>query len=160
VNKKKIAIYSGTFDPITNGHLDIIKRALNVFDELIIAIATSSAKKPMFSSEQRVTLVQLATKDLDNIIVKQFDTLLVDFAKQNNVTHIVRGLRAVSDFEYELQMSYANNSLDDTIDTIYFMPTLQNAFISSSIVRELIKFKGNYNHLIPNQITQEIKQCI
>ncbi len=160
MNKKKIAIYSGTFDPITNGHLDIIKRALNVFDELIIAIATSSAKKPMFSSEQRVTLVQLATKDLDNIIVKQFDTLLVDFAKQNNVTHIVRGLRAVSDFEYELQMSYANNSLDDTIDTIYFMPTLQNAFISSSIVRELIKFKGNYNHLIPNQITQEIKQCI
>ena len=160
MKKKKIAIYSGTFDPITNGHLDIIKRALSVFDELIIAIATSSAKKPMFTSEQRVSFVKLATKDLDNVVVKPFDTLLVDFAKQNDVTHIVRGLRAVSDFEYELQMSYANNSLDDTIDTIYFMPTLQNAFISSSIVRELIKFDGNYSHLIPNQITQEIKQCI
>jgi len=160
LKKKKIAIYSGTFDPITNGHLDIIKRALSVFDELIIAIATSSAKKPMFTSEQRVSFVKLATKDLDNVVVKPFDTLLVDFAKQNDVTHIVRGLRAVSDFEYELQMSYANNSLDDTIDTIYFMPTLQNAFISSSIVRELIKFDGNYSHLIPNQITQEIKQCI
>ena len=157
---KKRAIYSGTFDPITNGHLDIIKRALKVFDEVIIAIASSTSKKPMFSIESRVKLVKLATKELDSVEVKPFTNLLVDFAKQNNTTHIIRGLRAVSDFEYELQMGYANASLDDTIDTMYFMPTLQNAFVSSSIVRELIRFDGNYQHLIPTQIKQEIIKCI
>ena len=156
----KKAIYSGTFDPITNGHVDIIKRALNVFDEVIIGVASSNTKKPMFTLEQRVQLIKSATKDLKAIEVKPFDTLLVEFAKQNNVSSIVRGLRAVSDFEYELQMGYANNSLDDSIDTIYFMPSLQNAFVSSSIVRELIRFDGNYSHLIPTNIIKEIKQCI
>ena len=156
----KKAIYSGTFDPITNGHIDIIKRALNVFDEVIIGVASSNTKKPMFTLEQRVQLIKSATKDLKGVEVKPFDTLLVEFAKQNNVSSIVRGLRAVSDFEYELQMGYANNSLDDSIDTMYFMPSLQNAFVSSSIVRELIRFNGNYNHLIPTNIIKEIKQCI
>lgn len=158
--KIKRAIYSGTFDPITNGHIDIIKRALNVFDEVIVAVANSSSKKPMFSIGQRVNLVNLATKELDGVTAIPFSCLLVDFAKQNNITNIVRGLRAVSDFEYELQMGYANSSLDKEIDTMYFMPTLQNAFISSSIVRELIKFNGNYIHLIPTQINKEIKKCI
>ena len=156
----KKAIYSGTFDPITNGHVDIIKRALNVFDEVIIGVASSNTKKPMFTLEQRVQLIKSATKDLKGLEVKPFDTLLVEFAKQNNVSSIVRGLRAVSDFEYELQMGYANNSLDDSIDTMYFMPSLQNAFVSSSIVRELIRFDGNYSHLIPTNIIKEIKQCI
>ncbi|HIP13565.1 MAG TPA: pantetheine-phosphate adenylyltransferase [Arcobacter sp.] len=156
----KRAIYSGTFDPITNGHIDIIKRALNVFDEVIIGVASSNTKKPMFTLEQRVQLIKSATKDLKGVDVKPFDTLLVKFAKQNNILSIVRGLRAVSDFEFELQMGYANNSLDDSIDTIYFMPSLQNAFVSSSIVRELIRFDGNYNHLIPTNIKEEIKQCI
>ena len=156
----KRAIYSGTFDPITNGHLDIIKRALNVFDEVIIAIADSSSKKPMFSIEQRVKLVKKATKNMDGVKVKSFTNLLVDFAKENNVSSIVRGLRAVSDFEYELQMGYANSSLDKTIDTVYFMPTLENAFVSSSIVRELIKFDGKYDHLIPIKIKKEIIKCI
>jgi len=156
----KKAIYSGTFDPITNGHVDIIKRALNVFDEVIIGVASSNTKKPMFTLEQRVQLIKSATKDLKGVEVKPFDTLLVEFAKQNNVSSIVRGLRAVSDFEYELQMGYANNSLDDSIDTMYFMPSLQNAFVSSSIVRELIRFDGNYSHLIPTNIIKEIKQCI
>lgn len=160
LKKTRKAIYSGTFDPITNGHLDIIKRALNVFDEVIVAIGDSKIKKPMFTIEQRVKLVQKATKKLKAIQVKPFDNLLVDFAKENKVTNIVRGLRSGSDFEYELQMGYANASLDNTIETIYFMPTLQNAFVSSSIVRELIRFNGDYTHLVPKNIQQEIKKCI
>jgi pantetheine-phosphate adenylyltransferase len=155
-SNKKRAIYSGTFDPITNGHIDIIKRALSVFDEVVIAVATSSAKNPMFTSEQRVDLIQKATKDLDGIIIKSFNNLLVDFAKEEQITNIIRGLRAVSDFEYELQMGYANSSLDKNIETIYFMPSLENAFISSSIIRELIKFNGDFSHLVPLEIIDDL----
>ncbi len=158
VNKlSKKAIYSGTFDPITNGHIDIIKRALSVFDEVVIAIAHSDAKKPMFNIDKRVKLVKLATQNLSGVIVKPFNTLLVDFAKEQGVTNIIRGLRAVSDFEYELQMGYANSSLDKNLETMYFMPTLENAFVSSSIVRELIRFDGNFSHLVPKNILMELK---
>ena len=156
---KRKAIYSGTFDPITNGHIDIIKRALKVFDEVIVAIAQSSSKKPMFDINKRVDLVNIATKDL-NVTTKSFDTLLVDFAKEQQVDTIVRGLRAVSDFEFELQMGYANNSLDKEIDTMYFMPTLRNAFVSSSVVREILRFDGKVDHLVPKEILKEIEQCI
>ncbi len=156
MNKKR-AIYSGTFDPITNGHMDIIKRALKVFDEVVIAVANSDAKKPMFSCTKRVELINKALKDIDGVIAKPFNTLLVDFAKEQNITNIVRGLRAVSDFEFELQMGYANSSLDKEIDTMYFMPTLENAFVSSSIVRELIKFDGNFSNLVPNEILEDLK---
>jgi len=147
----KRAIYSGTFDPVTNGHIDIIKRALKVFDEVVVAVATSTSKKPMFSLDKRVELIQIATKEL-NVVTKPFDTLLVDFAKKEGINNIIRGLRAVSDFEYELQMGYANSSLNSDIETLYFMPSLKNAFVSSSIVRELIKFNGDFSHLVPNQI--------
>jgi len=158
---KKRAIYSGTFDPITNGHLDNIKKALNIFDELTIAVATSNSKQPMFDLEKRVELIKLATKEFNNITVKPFSTLLVDFAKQENIATIIRGLRAISDFEYELQMGYANKSLNNNIETIYFMPSLNNAFVSSSVVRELIKFDGDYTHLVPKQIiNQKGKICI
>jgi len=159
MNHKK-AIYSGTFDPITNGHMDIIKRGLKVFDEIIIAVALNERKKPMFDLDKRIKLVEEATNQLDGIRVVPFDNLLVDFAKKENITNIIRGLRAISDFEYELQMGYANNSLDENLETIYFMPTLKNAFVSSSIVRELITYDGDYSHLIPTNIIKEIKQCI
>lgn len=156
---KRRAIYSGTFDPITNGHMDIIKRALKVFDEVIVAVAVSSSKKPMFDIDTRVKLINKATKEL-SVEAIAFDTLLVNFAKEQNIKTIVRGLRAVSDFEYELQMGYANNSLDNELDTMYFMPKLQNAFVSSSIVRELFKFDGCASHLVPEEILEDLKEYL
>lgn len=155
---KRRAIYSGTFDPITNGHIDIIKRALQVFDEVIVAVANSNAKNPMFDTDTRVRLVEKATVGM-NVKAKSFNTLLVDFAKSEDINIIIRGLRAVSDFEYELQMGYANNSLDKNIDTMYFMPTLQNAFVSSSVVREVLRFQGCVSHLVPSEILEDL-QCI
>ncbi|MCD4756840.1 MAG: pantetheine-phosphate adenylyltransferase [Arcobacteraceae bacterium] len=152
------AIYSGTFDPITNGHMDILKRGLKVYDEIIIAVATSSSKRPMFNLNSRVKLIQEAIKDLDGLTVESFDTLIVDFAKKKNVYNIIRGLRTNTDFEYELQMSYANSSLDKDIDTVFLMPALKNAFVSSSIVRELIRFNGDYSHLVPTNIQDQIKE--
>jgi pantetheine-phosphate adenylyltransferase len=157
INMKR-AIYSGTFDPITNGHIDILKRGLKIFDEIIIAVGINASKKTMFDTMTRIELIKDATKDLRGISVMSFDNLLVDFAKEQGVNNIIRGLRAVSDFEYELQMGYANNSLDENLETIYLMPTLHNAFVSSSIVRELIKHNGKISHLVPNQIINKLKQ--
>ena len=152
----KKAIYPGTFDPITNGHLDIIKRASNMFDEIVVAVANNKAKKSMFDLDTRLKMVQIATKNLKNVTAKPFNSLLVDFAKKENSKIIIRGLRAVSDFEYELQMSYANQSLDSEIDTIFLMPTLNNAFISSSIVRNILSYKGDITHLVPQEILDKI----
>ena len=154
----KKAIYSGTFDPITNGHMDILIRALKVYDEVILGVATSAAKKPMFNIQSRLNIIQEATKEIEGVSAKAFDSLVVDFAKEENVYSIIRGLRTTTDFEYELQMSYANHSLDKNIDTIFLMPALENAFVSSSIVRELIRFKGDFSHLVPHQIIDLIKE--
>lgn len=156
--KIKRAIYSGTFDPITNGHMDILKRGLKIYDEIIVAVATSHSKKPMFNLNSRVKLIQEATNELNGISVEPFDTLLVEFARKHNVYNIIRGLRTNTDFEYELQMSYANSSIDKDIDTVFLMPALQNAFVSSSIVRELIRFNGDYSHLVPINILDLIKE--
>jgi len=152
---KKIALYPGTFDPITNGHFDVIERALGLFDELIIAVAVSHDKQPMFSLDERIEMIKKSTQHLKNIRVVGFNNLTVDLAKQNNATVLIRGLRAVSDFEYELQLGYLNNSLDNTIETVYLMPRLKHAFISSSIVRNLLKFNGKTEHLLPKEV-QEI----
>ena len=152
INSYRKAIYSGTFDPITNGHLDIIKRAANIFDEVVIAVAKSELKKPMFSHEQRVEFAKAATQDIQGVTVLGFDTLLVDLAVDLKINTIIRGLRAVSDFEFELQMGYANSSINKKIETLYLMPTLENAFVSSTIVREIIRFNGKFHHLIPEKV--------
>ncbi|AGR77274.1 pantetheine-phosphate adenylyltransferase [Aliarcobacter butzleri] len=154
IGSYKKAIYSGTFDPITNGHLDIIKRATNIFDEVVIAVAKSELKKPMFSHEQRVAFVEAATSDLEGVKVLGFDTLLVDLAASLEINTIIRGLRAVSDFEFELQMGYANSSINKKLETLYLMPTLENAFVSSTIVREIIRFNGKFEHLVPARVVQ------
>lgn len=151
-------IYPGTFDPITNGHVDVIERALKVFDEVIVAIALNESKTPYFSLEKRINLAQNALSNLKGVRVVGFDNLLVDFAKEQGVNTIVRGLRAVSDFEYELQMGYANASQWNDLETIYFMPSLKNAFISSSIVRSILKHGGDISKLVPNSILRSIKE--
>ena len=152
MSSRKIALYPGTFDPITNGHFDIIQRALELFDEVIIAVAISEDKKPMFTLKQRIDMTQKAIAHLDNVSVVGFNNLTVELAKAHNAKILIRGLRAVSDFEYELQLGYLNNSLDDTIETVYLMPKLQHAFISSSIVRNLLKFNSKTSHLLPKEV--------
>ncbi len=149
---KRIVLYPGTFDPITNGHLDIINRANAIFDGVIIAIAKSSEKRPMFDLETRAKMVKKTTRGFKDIEVVTFDTLLVDLAKKHKSSIIIRGLRAVSDFEYELQMSYANSSLSPEIETVFLMPSLQNAFISSSVVRAILKHNGDASHLVSKEI--------
>ncbi|MDD2653311.1 MAG: pantetheine-phosphate adenylyltransferase [Sulfurimonas sp.] len=159
---KKTALYPGTFDPITNGHFDIIERALNLFDEVIVAVAISTDKKPMFTLAERIEMVQEAVGGLANVKVVGFDNLTVDLARAYDAKVLIRGLRAVSDFEYELQLGYLNNSLDGTIETVYLMPKLQHAFISSSIVRNLLKFNAKTEHLVPKEvqkIIREMKSC-
>jgi len=152
----KIALYPGTFDPITNGHFDIIERALGLFDEVIVAVAISDDKKPMFSLDERIQMTKEAVKHLKNVRVVGFDNLTVELAKTHNANILIRGLRAVSDFEYELQMGYLNNSLDENVETVYLMPKLDHAFISSSIVRGLLKFNAQTSHLLPKEVQKII----
>jgi len=154
--ERKIALYPGTFDPVTNGHFDIIERALGLFDELIVAVAISQDKKPMFTLDERIKMTQEAVAHLKNVRVIGFDNLTVELAKKHNASILIRGLRAVSDFEYELQLGYLNNSLDDTIETVYLMPKLKHAFVSSSIVRNLLKFNAKTEHLLPKPVQKII----
>ena len=153
----KRAIYPGTFDPITNGHVDIIQRASIMFDGIVVAVADNPTKRPMFSLDKRIAMVKKSTKCFSNIKVIGFNSLLVDLSDELDANIVVRGIRAVSDFEYELQMGYANSSLKKKLETIFLMPSLEYAFISSSIVRELIKFNGDFSHLVPNIILKELK---
>lgn len=160
---RRIAIYPGTFDPITNGHMDVIKRAKKLFDKVLVAVAVSEDKRPMFNIETRVAMVQAAIKDIDGVEVEPFDGLLVSFSQEKNINVMIRGLRAVSDFEYELQMGYANSSLWKELETVYLMPSLEHAFISSSVVRSIFKHGGEVNHLIPHVIKPYLKkpsQCM
>ncbi|MGP1484826.1 MAG: pantetheine-phosphate adenylyltransferase [Campylobacter sp.] len=154
----KACIYPGTFDPITNGHIDVIKRATKIFDKVVVAVAKSESKKPHFSIEKRVKMAKIATKNLESVSVVGFSNLLVEFAKQNSINTVIRGLRAVSDFEYELQIGYANATLWDELETIYLMPSLKNAFISSSIVRSVLAHDGDITKLVPSEILQMIKE--
>ena len=150
-------IYPGTFDPITNGHMDVIKRAKKVFDEIIVAVAKNDNKTPYFSLEERIEFAKIATAGISGISVMGFNSLLVDFAKSQGTNIVVRGLRAVSDFEYEFQMGYANATLMNDFETIYFMPQLQNAFISSSIVRSILAHNGDVSKLVPSVILEHLK---
>ncbi|MDR2034732.1 MAG: pantetheine-phosphate adenylyltransferase [Helicobacteraceae bacterium] len=154
----KHAIYPGSFDPITNGHLDVVNRAASIFDEVVVAVSRSADKNPTFSLEDRLEMVKLAVSGVKNARVLPFETLLVRFAKELNVRILVRGLRAVSDFEYELQMGYANESLDPEIETIYLMPTLKYAFISASAVRSILRHEGRINHLVPINVAEYIEK--
>lgn len=157
----KIAIYPGTFDPITNGHLDLIKRALQFFDKIIVAIGENPAKKPLFTVEERLELAREAIKELnlsDRVEVEYFNCLLVEFAKKKGACVIIRGLRAVSDFEYEMQLALMNRKLSNSIDTIFLMPSLRYIFLSSSIIKEAAKFGGNVDDLVPKIVAKKLKE--
>ncbi len=152
----KRAIYPGTFDPITNGHIDIITRAAEMFDEVVVAVAKNKAKGPMFTIDERVAMVKKATKSISNVKVISFHSLLVNLSDELDANIIIRGIRAVSDFEYEFQMGYANASLKKELETIFLMPRLEYAFISSSIVRSILPFGGKIEHLVPHCILPDI----
>jgi len=154
----KRAIYPGTFDPITVGHLDIMKRACSMFDEITIAVAKSASKKPMFTLEQRIAMLEAATKDFPRLKVVGFDGLLVDLSDKLDANIIIRGLRAVSDFEYELQMGYANSSLKKELETIFLMPSLEYGYVSSSVVRSILPFEGKVDHLLHPTVLKMIKE--
>ncbi len=151
-------LYPGTFDPITNGHLDVIKRALRLFDGVVVAIATNESKSPFFSISKRKKLATIATKGLAGVEVVVFDNLLVDLARSLGINTVVRGLRAVSDFEYELQLNYSNNALWRDFESIFLMPSLENAFISSSIVRSIAQHGGDVSGLVPREIVPFVKE--
>jgi len=157
IEKKRRAIYPGTFDPLTNGHLDIIERSAKIFDELVVAIGDNPDKNPLFSVTERATMIKKATSHLPNITIVKFNSLLVELSSELNSNIIIRGIRTATDFEYESQMTYANNSLKKELETIYLMPSLEYSFVSSSLVRTLLKFDGKIEHLVPKTILEDIE---
>jgi pantetheine-phosphate adenylyltransferase len=156
----KIAIYPGTFDPVTNGHLDIIERASHLFDRIIVTVAVNASKTPMFTTEERKEMIQFAVKEkkLHNVSVDSFDGLIVDFARKKKASVLIRGLRAVSDFEYEFQMALMNRKQAPTITTVFLMPHERYTYLNSSIVREVARLKGNVKDLVPVSVQKKLKQ--
>ena len=156
MRQNRVAIYPGTFDPVTNGHLDIIRRALDIFDKLIVSVALNPRKNPLFSIEQRVELIQQGLEGLKHVEILPFDNLLTDFAQANNATVIIKGLRAVSDFEYELQMGLMNRNLDEAIETLFMIPSQEYSFLSSSFVKEIAKHGGDVHQLVPKTVAKRL----
>ncbi len=150
------AIYPGTFDPITDGHLDLIIRASKLFSQVVVAIATNPGKAPLFSLEDRIAMVEDVTAHLSNIVIIGFSNLLVDCAKENNVDVVLRGLRAVSDFEYEFQMAGMNRRLSPELETMFLTPAEQYEFISSSMIREIAKLKGDVSSFVPKCVEERL----
>lgn len=153
----KAAIYPGSFDPVTYGHLDIIRRAADIFDELTISVLNNVKKTPLFSVEERVKILEEATKDIPNVKIESFSGLLVDYAKQKDVHVIVRGLRAITDFEYELQNAQTNRLLSkEELDTMFFTTSLEYAYLSSTTVREIASFGGDISGCVPDFVAKRI----
>ncbi len=151
-----IAIYPGTFDPVTNGHLDLIARASKLYEQIIVAVAVNKGKKPLFSLEERVGLAQAVTQEFANVRVIGFDNLLVDCAKQHGADVILRGLRAVSDFEYEFQLAGMNRRLAPELETVFLTPAEQYEFISSSMIREIAQLNGDVSSFVPQLVRQRL----
>jgi len=154
----KIAIYPGTFDPVTNCHIDILERALKLFDKVIITIARNTAKNPLFTEEERITLLRQVTKHFKNVEVDSFEGLLVEYVEKRGAISVVRGLRAMTDFEYELQMALMNRKLDETMETIFLMPNEKYTYLSSNFVREIARLGGDVSKFVPPVVLKALRQ--
>ena len=152
------AIYPGSFDPVTYGHLDIIRRSAGMVDELTVGVLNNKAKTPLFSVEERVKMLKEVTKDLDNIRIVPFDGLLVEFASRMNAGLVIRGLRAITDFEYELQMSQTNQKLDPNIETMFLTTSIEYSYLSSTTVREIAAFGGDLTQFVPEAVALELEK--
>jgi pantetheine-phosphate adenylyltransferase len=154
----KVAVYPGSFDPITNGHLDVIQRAAAIFDQVIISVANNPEKHPMFTTKQRIDLATTAVKHLPNVVVDQFQGLLVEYCRRKGATVVVRGVRAVSDFEFEFQMALVNRKLEPRVETIFLMPKDEYTFISSRLVKEIAGLGANVNDFVPTVVQEALQR--
>ncbi len=152
----KSAIYPGSFDPVTLGHLDIIKRSASLCDTLIVGVLNNSTKTPLFSVEERVNMLKEVTKDIPNVKVMSFSGLLVDFARQQGVRAIIRGLRAVTDFEYELALSQTNHAINPDVDTIFLTTSIEFSYLSSSMVKEIAMYGGDFSKFVPEPVIHKM----
>jgi pantetheine-phosphate adenylyltransferase len=153
-----VAVYPGTFDPITNGHLDLIERSLRMFDKLTVAIFDNPMKGPLFDVVERRRLVEEATRGMGNIEIETFNTLLVFYARQCKANVIVRGIRAIADFEYEFQMTLMNRRLDDEIETVFLMPREEYSFVASRLIKEVVSYGGNVEQLVPPPVMVALRE--
>lgn len=158
--KKVIAIYPGTFDPLTNGHLDLIQRGSKIFDELIVGILRNPEKDPLFTIGERKEVLLRMTKGYKNVRIETFDGLLVDYARSRKASAVLRGIRAISDYEYELQMALMNRKLDPQIETVFMMPAEAYSYLSSRLVKEIYRLGGSIRGLVPPLVEQRLKQKI
>lgn len=154
------AVYPGSFDPATYGHLDVIRRASVSFDRVVVGVLQNSAKSPLFSVEERVNILEKATKDIPNVVIRPFDGLSVNFARENHAQVIVRGLRAVTDFEYELQMAQTNQKLSGDLETVFLTTSLQYSYLSSTTVKEVAAFGGDISQFVPETVIDRIQEKI
>lgn len=152
----RVAVYPGSFDPVTNGHLDIIHRAAKVFDKLVVAVLNNTSKNPLFTLEERMELLRRVTADLPNVEIDGFRDLLINYMKKKNATLVVRGLRAVSDFEYEMQLASTNRKLQNDIETFFMTSTPKYSYLSSSIVKEVARFHGPVVDLVPPEVEKAL----
>ncbi len=153
----KIAVYPGSFDPVTYGHLDSIKRASSMFDELIVAVMCNSAKTPLFTLDERVKMLKESVKDLDNVKIESFSGLLIDYCKENQIHIVIRGLRAITDFEYELQIAQTNKELSHgQVDTVFLTTNLKYSYLSSSVVKEIASYNGDITPCVPEFVAKAL----
>lgn len=152
------AVYPGTFDPVTNGHLDIIKRALQMFDRVTVAVVDSPAKSVLFNTQERIEMLRATVRDLSRVRVEQFNGLLVDYLQQINVCIIIRGLRAVSDFEYEFQIALMNRRLNSCIESVFLMPSQDYTYLSSSLIKEVVRLGGRVEGLVPGVVEKALEK--
>lgn len=155
---KRIAVYPGTFDPVTNGHVDLAERSLRMFDRVIVAVAANPKKQPLFELRERIIMFKKATMGYRNLVIEGFDGLLVDYVKEKKAVAIIRGLRAVSDFEHEMQMALMNRRLDNNIETVFMMPNEDYSFITSTIVKEAASYGGDVSSLVPKGVVEKLRK--